>query len=112
MKLFVGNLSFSTTDNDLNELFAQAGTVESARVITDRNTGYSRGFGFVEMANRTDGEAAISQFNGREINGRTIKVNEAQPQEPRSGGGGGRRGGFSNDRRGGGGGGSRFNNRY
>ena len=99
MKLYVGNLSFNTTDGDLNDLFAQAGTVESARIVTDRDTGRSRGFGFVEMADRTDGETAISQLNGREVNGRALKVNEAKPQEPRSGGG---------DR----GGRGRYNSRY
>ena len=108
MKLYVGNLSFSTNDSDLSNLFAQAGTVESARVVTDRDTGQSRGFGFVEMADRTDGEAAITQLNGQEVNGRAIKVNEAKPQEPRTGG----RGGSDNRGRSkygaGGGGGSRY----
>jgi cold-inducible RNA-binding protein len=104
MKLYVGNLSFSTTDSDLSNLFAQVGTVESARVVTDRDTGQSRGFGFVEMADRTAGEAAISQLNGREFNGRTIKVNEAKPQESRSSD----RGGYRSDNRNK----SRFSNRY
>ncbi|MBX7218608.1 MAG: RNA-binding protein [Blastocatellia bacterium] len=92
MKLYVGNLSFSTTDGDLNTLFSNAGTVESAHVVTDRDTGQSRGFGFVEMSDRTAGEAAISQFNGHEVNGRVLSVNEARPKEQRTGGGG--RGGF------------------
>ena len=103
MKLYVGNLSFSTTNTDLNDLFAQSGTVESARIVTDRDSGLSRGFGFVEMADRTDGEAAINQLNGREVNGRALKVNEAKPQEPRTGGGG-----FRNDR----GGRGKTNNRF
>ena len=93
MKLYVGNLSFSTSSQDLQELFGQAGTVESASVVEDRETGRSRGFGFVEMATKEEGEAAISQFDGKEVNGRNLKVNEAKPREPRSGGGGGR-GGF------------------
>ena len=87
MKLYVGNLSFSTTNGDLSDLFAQSGTVESVRIVTDRDSGLSRGFGFVEMADRKEGENAITQFNGREVNGRALKVNEAKPQEPRSGGG-------------------------
>src|ERR1041385_5461016 len=97
MKLYVGNLSFSTTESELQELFAQTGTVESARIVTDRETGRSRGFGFVEMASRGEGEAAITALNGKEINGRSLKVNEAKPQEPRGdnrrGGGGNRFGG-------------------
>jgi cold-inducible RNA-binding protein len=100
MKLYVGNLSFSTTDGDLSELFAQSGNVESARIITDRDSGQSRGFGFVEMSSRSEGEAAISQFNGKEISGRALKVNEAKPQEARSNdrrpSGGGGRGGYNN----------------
>ena len=100
MKLYVGNLAFQTSAEDLQELFAQAGTVESANVIEDRETGRSRGFGFVEMATKEEGEAAISQFNGKEVGGRALTVNEAKPRE--SGGGGGGRGGF-----GGGGGGGR-----
>ena len=109
MKLYVGNLAFATSSQDLQELFAQAGTVESASVVEDRETGRSRGFGFVEMATKEEGEAAISQFDGKEIGGRALKVNEAKPREPRSGGGGGR-GGFGGGRGGGnrgGGGGNR-----
>src|SRR5687768_4578287 len=103
MKLYVGNLSFQTSSDDLQQLFAQAGTVESASVVEDRETGRSRGFGFVEMATKEDGEAAIAQFNGKEVNGRSLTVNEARTREDRGnrgGGGGGGRGGF-----GGGGGG-------
>jgi RNA recognition motif-containing protein len=101
MKLYVGNLSFNTTSEELRDLFSQAGTVESASVVEDRDTGRSRGFGFVEMATREEGEAAIQQFNGKEVGGRNLNVNEARPREDRGGGGGGR-GGF-----GGGGGGNR-----
>jgi RNA recognition motif-containing protein len=102
MKLYVGNLAFQTSSSDLQELFSQAGTVESASIIEDRDTGRSRGFGFVEMATKEEGEAAISQLNGKEFNGRNLTVNEARPREDRGGrgGGGGGRGGF-----GGGGGG-------
>ena len=112
MKLYVGNLAFQTSSTDLQELFSQAGTVESASVIEDRDTGRSRGFGFVEMASKEEGEAAITQFNGKEFNGRNLTVNEARPREERGGGnrgggrgfGGGGRGGYGN-RNGGGGGG-------
>ena len=102
MKLYVGNLSFQTSSEDLQELFAKAGTVESATVVEDRETGRSRGFGFVEMATNEEGQAAIQQFNGKEFNGRNLTVNEARPREDRGGrgGGGGGRGGY-----GGGGGG-------
>jgi RNA recognition motif-containing protein len=101
MKLYVGNLSFQTSSEDLQQLFGQAGTVESASVVEDRDTGRSRGFGFVEMSSKEEGEAAIAQFNGTEVNGRSLTVNEAKPRENRSGGGGGGgRGGY-----GGGGGG-------
>ena len=104
MKLYVGNLAFQTSSEDLQQLFAQAGTVQSASVIEDRDTGRSRGFGFVEMASKEEGDAAISQFNGKEFNGRNLTVNEARPREDRGnrGGGGGGRGGY-----GGGGGGGR-----
>src|SRR2546425_2847118 len=96
MKLYVGNLSFQTSSEDLQQLFAQAGTVESASVVEDRETGRSRGFGFVEMATKEEGEAAIQQFNGMEFNGRNLKVNEARPREDRGHRGGGSRGGFGN----------------
>src|SRR2546430_4458611 len=96
MKLYVGNLSFQTSSEDLQQLFAQAGTVESASVVEDRETGRSRGFGFVEMATKEEGAAAIDQFNGKEVGGRPLKVNEAKPRENRGGGGG--RGGFGGNR--------------
>src|ERR687893_1565653 len=94
MKLYVGNLSFQTSSSDLQDLFAQAGTGESASVVEDRDTGRSRGFGFVEMATKEEGEAAISQLNGKEIGGRSLTVNEARPREDRGNRGGGGRGGF------------------
>src|SRR5256885_7054284 len=96
VKLYVGNLSFQTSSNDLQQLFSQAGTVESASVVEDRETGRSRGFGFVEMASAEEGQAAIQQFNGKEVNGRNLNVNEARPREDRGGrgGGGGGRGGY------------------
>jgi len=102
MKLYVGNLAFQTNSQQLQELFAQAGTVESASVVEDRDTGRSRGFGFVEMSSKEEGEAAIAQFNGKEVNGRSLNVNEAKPRENRgfggNGGGGGRNFGSRNDR--------------
>jgi len=87
MKLYVGNLSYTTTDATLNELFSPFGQVESARVITDRDSGTSKGFGFVEMSN-SDAQKAMGALNGREVDGRSIRVNEAKPQENRGGGGG------------------------
>src|SRR4051812_50022603 len=102
MKLYVGNLAFATSSQDLQELFAAAGTVESASVVEDRDTGRSRGFGFVEMSTKEEGEAAIAQFNGTEVNGRALNVNEAKPRENRSNGGGGRGGGGGGEPRGGG----------
>jgi RNA recognition motif-containing protein len=106
MRLFVGNLNFKTTGEDLQELFGQVGEVQSASVVTDRETGRSRGFGFVEMASNEDGQRAIEQFNGKEFNGRNLTVNEARPREDRGfGGGGGGYGGGGGNRRGGGGGG-------
>lgn len=89
MKLYVGNLSFNTSNQDLNDLFGAVGTVVSSNIIEDRETGRSRGFGFVEMSSKAEGENAIAQFDGKEIDGRTLKVNEAKPQEKRGGGGGG-----------------------
>jgi len=88
MKLYVGNLSFETTSNELQTLFAQAGTVESVSLIEDRETGRSRGFGFVEMQTKEEGAAAVAQFNGKDLGGRTLKVNEAKPRENRAGGNG------------------------
>ena|ERR1043166_4965409 len=101
-KLYVGNLAFDVTNKDLEELFAQAGICESVAVITDRATGQSRGFGFVEMASNADAQKAIQQLNGHELKGRGLKVNEARERE----GGGGRGQG------GGGGGGGGWNRRY
>jgi len=91
MKLYVGNLAFETSSNDLQTLFAQAGTVESVSLIEDRETGRSRGFGFVEMSTKEEGDAAVAQFNGKDVGGRTLKVNEAKPRENRNGGNGGSR---------------------
>jgi RNA recognition motif-containing protein len=103
MKLYVGNLSWNTTNQDLIELFNGVGPVTSANIIEDRETGRSRGFGFVEMENQSDGENAIAQLHGKEIDGRELKVNEAKPQG--DGGRGGSRGGFrGGNSRGGGGG--------
>ena len=93
MKLYVGNLAFQTTSEELQTMFAQAGTVESVSLIEDRETGRSRGFGFVEMSTKEEGAAAISQFNGKDLGGRALNVNEAKPREDRGGGGGGRNGG-------------------
>ena|SRR5690348_14025741 len=102
-KLYVGNLSFRVTSEDLQEHFATAGAVESANVVYDRETGRSRGFGFVEMADDDAANAAIAQFNGQEYDGRNIVVNEARPRDDNRGGGGGGGG-----RRGGGGGGGGY----
>lgn len=104
-RIFVGNLPFSATDQVLQETFAQYGTVESAKVITDRMSGRSKGFGFVEMSNDTEAQAAIDKLNGAEYEGRTITVNEAREMQPREGGGGGYRGGGGGGRGPGGGGG-------
>ena len=92
-KLYVGNLAFQTTSQDLEQLFGQAGTVQSASVVEDRETGRSRGFAFVEMSSESEANSAIEQFNGKEVGGRALKVNEAKPRENR---GGGR--GFSDNR--------------
>ena len=103
-RLYVGNLSFRTTSDELREVFSQAGEVENATVVEDRDTGRSRGFGFVEMATAEGAAAAIEQFNGKDLGGRNLTVNEARPRVERGGygggGGGGGRGGY-----GGGGGG-------
>jgi RNA recognition motif-containing protein len=110
-KLYVGNLSFRTTSDDLREAFSQAGTVESASVIEDRETGRSRGFGFIEMATPEDAAAAIEMFNGKDLGGRNLTVNEAKPKTDRGGGGGGR-GGGGGGRGGYGGGGDRDRGGY
>lgn len=113
IRLYVGNLSYQTTDDDLRDTFAEAGNVASASVMTDRYSGQSRGFGFVEMATDEEAQKAIQLFNGRSIGGRPLVVNEARPREMSGGGGGGFRsgggGGGGRDNRGGGGGGSRGN---
>ena len=106
-KLFVGNLPFSINDSTLATLFAETGTVESAKVITDRDTGRSKGFGFVEMSSDQEATESITKLNGRDMDGRALTVSEAKPQAPRENrgfGGGGRGGGFGG---GGGGGGGR-----
>jgi hypothetical protein len=103
-KLYVGGLPYAATESQLTTLFAAHGTVESARVITDKFTGQSRGFGFVEMATQEEAKAAIAALNGSQMDGRPLTVNEAKPQEPRTGGGGGGGGRFGG---GGGGGGDR-----
>ena len=104
-KLYVGNLPYNTADADLQSLFSQVGTVKSAQVIKDRESGRSKGFGFVEMSTSDEANAAISKFHGTDFNGRPLTVNLARPREERSGGGGGFRGGGG--RRQGGGGGDR-----
>jgi cold-inducible RNA-binding protein len=108
-KLYVGNLSFRTTSDELKDAFAAAGSVESASVIEDRDTGRSRGFAFVEMSTAEEAAAAIEQFNGKEFGGRNLTVNEAKPRADRGGRGGGYgggrdRGGYGGDNSGGGGG--------
>ena len=96
-KLYVGNLSYQTTDQSLNDLFSEAGNVTSAQVVTDRYTGQSRGFGFVEMASEDEAQQAIAAINGRTVGGRALVVNESRPRE--GGGGGGSRGGGGRRRR-------------
>jgi cold-inducible RNA-binding protein len=119
-RIYVGNLSYQTTESDLTSLFEQAGQVDSVNIITDRDTGRSKGFAFVEMS-AEDADKAIAQFNGVEVNGRALTVNEARPREERSGnrggygGGRGSGGGRSGGRSGGGGGGGGrggYGNRY
>ena len=129
VKLYVGNLAYSTTEDELRTLFAQAGTVVSVAVIKDRDTGNSKGFAFVEMASQADAQKAISMFNSYRLGDRTLTVNPARPREERSGGGGfgggrggggggygggggGRGGGGGGQRRGGGGGRSGGSSRY
>jgi RNA recognition motif-containing protein len=105
-KLYVGNLPFSATEQDLSETFAECGTVDSVKIITDRDTGRSKGFGFVEMSTDDEAQKAISKFNGADYDGRAMTVNEAKPMAPREGGRGGGGGGFGGGGgRGGGGGG-------
>ena len=111
-KLYVGNLSYNVSDGDLEGLFGQFGTVQSAQVIQDRETGRSKGFGFVEMANDQEAQAAIQGLNLKEHDGRALTVNEAQPRPQRSGGGGGGGGGGRGGYRGGGGGGGGGGRRY
>ena len=122
-RIYVGNLDYGVGDSDLEKMFAPHGTVKSAQVVMDRDTGRSKGFGFVEMGSEEEAQAAIAALNGKEIEGRTITVNEARPREGgsrgggggggfggggRRGGGGGGGGGRGGDRRGGGGGGRRY----
>ena len=92
MNIYVGNLSFETTERELESAFASYGAVTSARIATDRDTGRNRGFGFVEMANQAEAQAAIAGLNGSDLQGRSLTVNEARPRE--AGGGGGNRGGY------------------
>jgi len=83
MNIYVGNLSYDMTEDALREAFAEYGDVSSAKILSDRETGRSRGFGFVEMPNQSEGEAAVTQLNGKEVGGRALRVNEARPREPR-----------------------------
>ncbi len=110
-KLFVGNLSFDVTENDLQDLFATFGPVTDVNLMTDRSTGRSRGFAFVTMATPEGAQAAIQGTAGKDLKGRSLTVNEARPREERAGGGGGR-GGYGDRRGGGGGGGGRPRSRY
>ena len=102
--IFVGNLSFGATEDAVRSMFEEFGTVDRVNVVTDRDTGRARGFGFVEMSVAAEADAAIAALNGRELDGRALNVNEARPKEDRGGGGGGYRGG--------GGGGGRQNKRW
>src|SRR5215204_3428041 len=104
-KLYVGNLSYNTTSSDLETLCSAHGTVQSAEVIQDRDTGQSKGFGFVQMGGNAEAQAVITALNGHQMDGRALTVNEAKPREPRSGGGGGGYGGGGGGGRGGYGGG-------
>jgi cold-inducible RNA-binding protein len=100
LNIYVGNLSFDTSESDLEATFAGYGAVSTARIATDRDTGRARGFGFVEMSSQAEAQAAIAGLNGKELQGRTLTVNEAKPREDRSAGG--NRGGYSGGRGGGG----------
>ena len=104
MNIYVSNLSFNTSDAELSELFSAFGEVSSAKVITDRETGRSRGFGFVEMPSEDEGKDAMLGLNNKEVEGRAMSVSVAKEREERTGGGSGNRGGYSNNRGGGGGG--------
>jgi cold-inducible RNA-binding protein len=110
--IFVGNLDFNTAEDELRKLFEAYGQVDRITILTDRDTGRSRGFGFVEMANAEEGDKAIAALNGSQIGGRTLNVNEARPKTERSGGGGKDRGGDRGGRGGGGGGGGGGRNRW
>jgi cold-inducible RNA-binding protein len=90
-KIYVGNLSFQTTEADISDMFGKLGQVESVQIITDRDTGRSKGFGFVQMIDDSAAEKVIAEFNGKEVNGRNLTVNEARPMEKKNFGGGGRR---------------------
>ena len=111
-KIYVGNLSFDTTTQDLETLFGESGTVTSTNIIDDRETGRSRGFAFVEMSSKEEAKAAIAALDGKEVGGRTLKVNEAKPRENGGGGGGGGRGGSGGGRGGYGGGGGYGGSRW
>ena len=110
--IFVGNLSFNTNEDELRQLFEPFGQVDRVSIMTDRDTGRSRGFGFVEMTSNEDGDKAITALNGSSVGGRTINVNEARPKTERSGGGGGGGGRDRGDRGGRGGGGGGRRDRY
>jgi len=112
-KIYVGNLPFSATSDSINELFSKFGKVDSAKIVMDRETGRSKGFGFVEMSTNDEAQAAIEKLNGSDLGGRSLVVNEARPMEPRTGGGGfgGGRGGDRGGRSGGGFGGGRGGDR-
>jgi RNA recognition motif-containing protein len=107
-KIFVGNLSFGATEDSVRSMFEAYGTVDRVSIVTDRDSGQPRGFGFVEMASNSEADNAISELNGRELDGRALNINEARPKEDRGFGGGGGGG----NRRGGGFGGQRRGNRY
>ena len=101
MKIYVGNMNFDTTESDLRTAFEAHGTVDTVNIITDRDTGRAKGFGFVEMSNDTEGQAAIDALNDKDLQGRTLKVNVAKPRTDNRGGGGGGRGGGGGFGRGG-----------